>query len=164
MKIKKITSQIENIKKDKKTYVLDSSKKKYISRELKKLNKIRIKIKNSKCSKSGPYIKLRIILLKIIQNQRENNKIILRKIKKIQKYMNECKYTNYELCLLGEENIVSSYLQENNYNGKPFIYFDNNSLKIKYPFFKKEMIKNIEYINSLLSNPLNEFNVNNFGF
>ena len=92
----------------------------------------------------------------------EGNQNIPSDLKTVKDYFRDCGNKNYQVCLVGKKESVAKDLKETNYQGKPFIHLDNQSLNEEYPFLSISVKNAIRRINRLISNPENDFNKNVF--
>ena len=88
----------------------------------------------------------------------EGNQNIPEDLKKVLDYFRDCGNKNYQVCLVSEKESLGKDLKEKDYQGKPFIHLDNNSLNSIYSFLPVSVKNSIRRINRLISNPENGFN------
>jgi hypothetical protein len=93
----------------------------------------------------------------------EGNQNIPSDLKTVKDYFRDCGNKNYQVCLVGKKESVAKDLKEINYQGKPFIHLDNQSLNEDYPFLSIGVKNSIRRTNRLISNPENVFNKTKLG-
>lgn len=84
-------------------------------------------------------------------------------LKRVLDYFSDCGNKNYQVCLVGEKELIAKDLKEKGYQGKEFIHLDNKNLNENYPFLSIRIKNAIRRINKLTSNPENDFNKTKLG-
>ena len=97
----------------------------------------------------------------------DGNQNIPEGVKIVKDYFNNCGNPLYEVCLVGQKELLSEDLQKMDYKGLQFIStlgsLTEENIRQYFFWLPTNVLKSFFFINRLISNPENDFNKTNLG-
>ena len=96
----------------------------------------------------------------------DGNQNIPEGVKIIRDYFNDCSNQKYELCLVGDKETLAEDLQKDNLKVREFIStskITEENLRKYFFWLPLNVLKSVQEINKMISNPDNDFNKTELG-